>query len=311
MVTTETLKLLHKAFNEALRRSHNLIEAEENLYKIVDDEMEFNESDVKVIDGFLDGVRGSINERMLTFEITNIITYINITLMYIIRWMNSTREHKIDISLDSRRKGLSSELTKLLKKSASGEFSSYIVRDRFGLRGIIWNKDSEEENIQIIDEIFENIIGIICAKNRKSRKEFLTWIEENSKILLIDKNIIAYILGIPFGIEAVKDYIRSPKENGYKTLQFTLSVQMYSDTLPGLKFEMQFRTKEMDDQAENGTASHKFYKKTDVGELEDVFTVDDFSKINIPGFTKTTDFDAIGKEGKIIVRRRSSATLVY
>lgn len=303
MVTKETLDLLHKAFNEALRRSHNLIEAEETLYKIVDNEMKFKEEDMKVIDGFLDGVRGSINERRLTFEITNIITYINITLMYIIRWMNSTRKNQIDISLDSRRKGLSSELTKLLKKSASGEYSSYIVRDRFGLRGIIWNEGPEEENIQIIDDIFENIIGIICAKNRKSRKEFLSWLENNSKILMIDKNIIAYILGIPFGIEAVKDYIRNPKGNGYRTLQFTLSVQMYSDTLPGLKFEMQFRTKEMDDQAENGTASHKFYKQTELGELEDVFRVDDCSTINITGLTNETD-------GMIIVRRRLSATTV-
>ena len=313
-MTEETAKLLHEAYNEALRRSTNVLEIVNNLYKIVDEEAEFPEDDLNVIDAFLDGLRGSSNVRRRTFDITNFVTYVTVTFMYIFLWMNSTREKKIDISIDARRKGLESELTKLLKKSDSGDISSYIVRDRFGLRAIIWNDDSEEENIKVIGDIFENIIGIICAKNRKSRKEFLTWIEESSRISIIDKTIVSYILGIPFGVESVKDYISSPKQNGYQTLQFTLTVQMYSELLPGTQLEVQFRTEKMHEVAERGNASHESYKENGIGKLAEIFTVDDFTQINIPGFTgynkeQNQDVDGI-HYAKVIFARRLSETLV-
>ena len=79
-MTEQSLKLLHEAYNEALRRSTNVLEIVNNLYKIVDEEKQFPEVDLDTIDAFLDGLRGCINTRKKTFEITNVCTYITIVL---------------------------------------------------------------------------------------------------------------------------------------------------------------------------------------------------------------------------------------
>ena len=284
-MTEQSLKLLHEAYNDALRRSTDDVGIVRNLYKIVDEEMEFPEDDVRVIDSFLDGLRGMYNTRKKTLEITNICIYISIVLTYILRWLNETKNENIDISWKGRKKGLESELTKLLKKSIENDVSSYIIRDRFGVRAIIWNDESEEDSIKKVYTVFDIIVAILAGKSRKARKEFITWVENNEKISLIDKQVMAYILGIPFGIDSLKDYIKEPKFNNYRTLQFTLSIQLYSDWLPGTQLEVQIRDKVMHEEAERGKASHAEYKANGLGELFGVFKVDDFSQLHIPGFT--------------------------
>lgn len=82
-MTKETLKLIHRSYQEALERSENILEIVQNLYNILD-ELEVAEEDSSTFDSFLDGLRGCINSRKKTFEITNMITYVNITFMYII-----------------------------------------------------------------------------------------------------------------------------------------------------------------------------------------------------------------------------------
>ena len=284
-MTEQSLMLLHEAYNEALRRSTDDVGIVRNLYKIIDEEMEFQENDMRVIDSFLDGLRGMYNTRKKKMEITNICIYISIVLMYIVTWLNETKNEKIDISWKGRKKGLESELTKLLKKSIEDDVSSYIIRDRFGLRAIIWNDDGGEgDSIKKVYTVFENIVSILAGKSRKTRKEFITWIEDNEKISLIDKQVIAFILGIPFGIDSLKDYIKEPKPNNYRTLQFTLSIQLYSDWLPGAQLEVQIRDKIMHEEAERGKASHAEYKENGVGQLFEVFKIDDFMEVNIPGF---------------------------
>ena len=313
-MTEESLKLLHEAYNEALRRSTNVLEICENLYTIVDQEKEFPEEDAGIIDSFLDGLRGCINTRKKTFEITNVCTYISIVLMYIVLWHNATKNEMIDISWNARRKGLESELTKLLKKSIEEEVSSYIVRDRFGLRAIIWNDDGEENNNAKVYTIYENIVGILAGKSRRARREFLTWVEENPRIGVLDKGIILYMLKeVPFGVESLKDYVKDKKPNGYQTLQFTLSIQMYSELLPGTQLEVQIRTKKMHEEAEKGKASHETYKEG-LGRLSEVFRVEneDFSQLNIPGFTgyqRDQDVDGV-HWSKEFFDRRLSSTLV-
>lgn len=315
-MTEQSLKLLHEAYNEALRRSTNVLEIVNNLYKIVDEEMDFPESDMPIIDAFIDGLRGCIRTREKTFQITNLAIYINITLMYIILWMNSFNmgNNKIDVSLNARRKGLESELTKLLRKAKNEELSSYIVRDRFGLRLILWNNEPEEKNVEILREIMKEIDGILCAKNRKARKVFLEWLDGNTKIGILDKKIVKYILlNVPIGIEALKDYVSKPKCNNYQTIQFTLTVQMYSELLPGTQLEVQLRTRKMHEEAEYGKASHAIYKEDEEKELAEVFKVDDFSLINIPGFigyeSREQDVDGI-HWSKGFFDRRLSSTLI-
>ena len=88
------------------------------------------------------------------------------------------------------------------------------------------------------------------------KKEFIDWVDSSNGINELDKQIIKYVLEIPFRIEFIKDFIKNPKSNDYKSLQFTLTIQMYSNVLPGFQIEIQLKSLEMHNQAEHGSASH-------------------------------------------------------
>lgn len=311
----ETLSFLHNKYQLALQQSSNILEIVKNLFSILKDE-EVSEADAEAFDSFIDGLRGCYRFREKTFVITNVITYITITIMYIILWLNETNNIHLDINWYSRRKSLESELAKILRKSA--ENSSINIRDRFGIRGILLNNCSEADADKYIHIIFDAISGIIASKNRRMHKEFSDWIFSNNGINEIDKHIINYVLDIPFRIEFIKDFIREPKGNNYQSLQFTLTIQMYSEVLPGCQMEVQLRSKKMHEEAEYGSASHTEYKKySKDGSAEDpinkVFVVDNFSKINIVGFTsyENKEYDQDGIHfAKEFSDRRISTTLV-
>lgn len=312
----ETLSFLHNKYQLALQQSSNILEIVKNLFSILKDE-EVSEADAEAFDSFIDGLRGCYRFREKTFTITNVITYITITIMYIILWLNENNNIHLDINWYSRRKSLESELTKILRKSA--ENSSINIRDRFGIRGILLNNCSEADADKYIHIIFDAISGIIASKNRRMHKEFSDWIFSNNGINEIDKHIINYVLDIPFRIEFIKDFIREPKGNNYQSLQFTLTIQMYSEVLPGCQMEVQLRSKKMHEEAEYGSASHTEYKKysKDGSDEEDpinkVFVVDNFSKINIVGFTsyENKEYDQDGIHfAKEFSDRRISTTLV-
>ena len=163
-----------------------------------------------------------------------------------------------------------------------------------------------EESHKNIYDIFDVITGIFAGQNRQMKKDFILWYESSNIPTPIDKAVIKEVLSIPFSVEHVKDYIETPKQNSYQTLQFTMTVQMYSNILPGFRFEVQLRTKEMDVVAVLGTAAHDIYKD-ERKELREIFSVDDFSKIYIPGFTgyELTDEDLDGiHRHKILFDRR-------
>ena len=53
---------------------------------------------------------------------------------------------------------------------------------------------------------------------------------------------------------STKDYIKTPKPNGYKSLHTILKTE------DGKMIEVQIRTQQMDEDAEEGVASHNAYK---------------------------------------------------
>ena len=322
-MTKATLDFIHQSYQEALAMSGNIIQIVENLYNILAD-AEVPDEDSKAYDAFIDGLRNCLRTRKMTSDITDIVTYITVTIMHIIKWLNITKQIDIDINLHGRRKSLESDLTKLLRKS--NQTLSAKIRDRFGLRGTLLNQN-EEVAIDYIYMIHDAIVGILAAKNRRMRKEFSDWVENGSYVNPVNKVVIKEVLSIPFDVDddSYKDYIKNQKPNGYQSLHFTLTIQPYSNVIPGSQLEIQLRTKKMDEQANIGSASHANYKKyleEDVDSLDDgiqednpllkVFVVDDFSKLHITGFTsyksKENDSDGI-HFSKEYANRRISYTL--
>lgn len=163
----KTLDLIHEKYQESLRKSSNILEIVKNLYNLSKDE-EVDSADANEFYSFVDGLRACYRFRENTFASTNITTYITITVMYIIIWLNETYNLHLDINLYSRRKSLESELAKILRKSS--ETSSVNIRDRFGIRGVLLNSCNESEADIHIHFIFDALSGIVAAKNRKMKK---------------------------------------------------------------------------------------------------------------------------------------------
>ena len=64
----------------------------------------------------------------------------------------------------------------------------------------------------------------------------------------------------------LKDYVRAPKPNGYRSLHATIVPT--SSRLP--RFEIQVRTRAMDDVALHGSAAHRAYKASRAGRVAGV-----------------------------------------
>ena len=324
MMTQQTLDFIHQSYQEALAKSTNIIQIIQNLFDILAD-ADVCAEDARSYDAFVDGLRNCLKIRKMTSDITDIVTYITITIMHIIKWLNISKQLNIDIILHGRRKSLESDFTKLLRKA--NQTLSAKIKDRFGLRGILLN-ESEEQSIEYIYLIEDAITGILAAKNRKMRKEFIEWVNTSNYVNSINRITINEVLNIPFDVDGRKDFMKSPKKNGYQSLHFILMIEPYSDFLPGTHLEIQLRTKKMDDNAEHGSACYDEYKKylnddLDLDSSDDslqednpllrVFVVDDFSKVHIPGFT-SYDYKQDDENGihysKEFADRRISETLV-
>lgn len=308
-MTRKTLNFLHRSYVTVVESedTHHIIDILQGLhnklseYKVPDDDTEeFYE--------FLRNIERSISIRQKTFQLTNLISDIVFTMMYIVIWANMTYNLDLDINITARRKSLESELTKLLEKS--------IIRDRFGIRGIVLNKDSEDDHIEIekLEKFSKYVLNILTKRNLKHYSQFQNWVQESDFIDTYTKERLFYILKIPFQFGYVKDYINDPKPNGYQSFHFVLMIEMYSDVLPGADFEVQLRTNQMHQNAVNGDAKHTTYKKKSIDEdLQKVFTIDDFSKVNIFGFTSynSSDDDIDGiHHYKPLFNRRVSNSLV-
>lgn len=309
-MTETTFNLIHRSYQKSVESSSNILEIAINLFNILSLE-NIPEEDTDKFDVFLAGLRRCIESRKKTFEMTNMVDEITFVIMYIVVWLNTTRNLHIDINISSRRKSLESEFAKILRKSCSN--SSATIRDRFGLRGIILNSDSTAKTlIFVVNDI---VTGILSGTNRKQRHAFEKWIETSDKADFITKIRIKSILSLPFKIDFIKNFIDEPKSDGYQSLHFTLILDMYSPILPGAQFEVQLRSTDMHNVAEIGSASHdEVYKATEEEEFfSSIFYIEDFSNVHVVGFTGynsiETDIDGVHFPKALINRRISSKLL--
>ena len=75
---------------------------------------------------------------------------------------------------------------------------------------------------------------------------------------------IVHQIGVPV-LGRVKDYIASPKSNGYQTLHTTILIGSKDWETEVNPIEIQIRTREMHESAEMGVASHLSYKEKETG----------------------------------------------
>lgn len=297
-VTDKTLEIIHREYNLATQIAVILQNIPEFMYQnLKKRKKEIPEKDLSFYFTFLDGLSNCYRERNMTFEITDFATDLNTVVMYIIRWLNEVKGANIDLNWYARRKALESDLTKILNKALLDDNESVYIRDRFGIRGILLNKGSVEDNIKKIDIIFSAIKDILVRESTY-KEEFIEWYRNNPSINIINKyKLDVFLNEIPFAITDVRDYIHHPKPNGYQSLQFTLQTSIYSPVLPGIKIEFQLRDLDMHNRAEGYVKvdspekdqSHDTYKNEIDERIANVFRIDDCSKVNLTGFVDYND----------------------
>lgn len=301
-MTDKTLNYIHDSYNKATQISHEILSIINNLYLILN-KYTPDDTDCSEYNLLLRNVDISRKKREKTFQLTNLIMDIAFVIMYITLWLNQTKGCNIDVNITSRRKSLESELTKMLIKKE--------VHDLFGMRAIILNNHSPEDSKKKLFLFSDVVIGILTESNRRAYRDFSYWIETNS-LDITSKERIKQILNLPFKIVASKDYVNNPKSNDYQSLHYVLAVESYSKVHPGAEFELQMRTNYMHQVNENGSASHSDYK-SDRQREKTVFSIDDFEKINIVGFSSYNsiedDIDGI-HFAKLLINRRISNSLV-
>lgn len=300
-ITDKTLEIIHREYNVAVGEASSMQEIPEIMHRNLKDlKTDIPEEDASVFFSFMDGLVNCYRERKMTFEITDFVTELNSVVMYIIRWLNEEKQANIDINWYARRKALESDLTKILNKSLLDDDISVYIRDRFGIRGILLNKDTQKNNIEKIDIIFKAIKDILVRES-PSKDAFVEWYQICPTINKINRfKLDAFLTDIPFAITDVRDYIHKPKANGYQSLQFTLQTSVYSPILPGAKIEFQLRDLDMHNKAEGYVVaespemdqSHKSYKNEIDERISNVFRIDDFAKVNLSGFINYDDKNA-------------------
>lgn len=273
-MTPATLESIHTAYVSAVQKARiNVAEITKHFLDNLN-QISVADEDTIQFSNFTNGVYRCYHERLKTFQMTNLCEEILFCSMHILGWLN-TQGYNLDTIYSARRKGLESHFTKILHKATKNKVTN--VYDLFGIRGILLN---EENSIELIYKLNDTTIGILCNLNMKDQRNFVSWVEQNPNIDDFSKKRIRYILSIPFELQeaerkqgtdkfdpedfpelerpeksltlypnGVKDYIFTPKDNGYQSLHFVLRISATSSVLPGAVVEMQFRTDKMNKHA--------------------------------------------------------------
>ena len=201
--------------------------------------------------------------------------------------------------IDGRRKSLISSEKKCQKLISEGK-SLDLLRDIFAFRIILFGKNSFaliNTCYAIANAITEHCFakGLTLCEADPVTGTCSFKMEEHPEILIPKKS------GINKKFQSgVKDYILSPKENGYQSIHLTFRATT------GECFEVQIRTFDMHVHAESGDARHDVYKSKKYKQNLEF----DPQKINIPGYGISPAgkvFDFIGlQEGLEILKREKT-----
>ena len=243
-----------------------------------------------------------------------------------------------------RIKAFESEAKKSLEHLLDSQ--SPALKDRFGCRINVLNKGIEA--IKMVDIITNDLIEFFCGYTTPERiQRFIDWIDSNPDIdeetretlhetlshdFILDKSDVLRGMG-DFNPEkhpsvivpnktfilkeyqyGIKNYIITPKDNGYQSVHFVLHMPSYSKICPGGYFEFQIRTSEMHAYAEHKLASHTMYKEKQQKRYDDYGVSEAFKlnpdEISLLGFTLFDDgacSDEIGLRKAVLFEMRQAS----
>lgn len=243
-----------------------------------------------------------------------------------------------------RMKAFESEAKKSLEHLLDCE--SPELKDRFGCRINVLNKGLDA--IRMIDIITNDLIEFFCGYTTpKCIQQFIDWIDTNPDIddetketlhqtmsydFILDKSDVMRGMG-DFNPEkhpsvivpnetfilkeyqyGIKNYIITPKDNGYQSVHFVLHMPSYSKVCPGGYFEFQIRTAEMHAYAEHKLASHTMYKENQQKRYDEYGVSEAFQlnpdEISLLGFTLFEDgacSDEIGLRKAVLFEVRQAS----
>ena len=138
---------------------------------------------------------------------------------------------------------LTDEFIEPLKKTLSDNGIHYKLKIRTKTAYSIWRKMQKQKvPFEGVYDVFAIRFIIDCEPDAKTEKD-LCW------------KVYSYVTEeYEADTKRLRDWVTNPKPNGYESLHITVKNKS------GASLEVQIRTKRMDDEAENGQASHWSYK---------------------------------------------------
>ncbi len=141
------------------------------------------------------------------------------------------------------RERLTEEFIEPLKKTLSDDGIHYKLKIRTKTAYSIWRKMQKQKvPFEGVYDVFAIRFIIDCEPDSRTEKD-LCW------------KVYSYVTEeYEADTKRLRDWVTNPKPNGYESLHITVKNKS------GAYLEVQIRTKRMDDEAENGQASHWSYK---------------------------------------------------
>ena len=138
---------------------------------------------------------------------------------------------------------LTDEFIEPLKKTLSDDGIHYKLKIRTKTAYSIWRKMQKQKvPFEGVYDVFAIRFIIDCEPDARTEKD-LCW------------KVYSYVTEeYEADTKRLRDWVTNPKPNGYESLHITVKNKS------GAYLEVQIRTKRMDDEAENGQASHWSYK---------------------------------------------------